>query len=293
MKHALLQNSQGTRPDVILDDVYPEGVVDIAYAAEARTLLVATSAGTLTLLCRDGTLLQISRAFTDVRSVVWSDTGNFGAAILGQNTLVCFDASLKILWDVSVTGQIRSAAIAPFGSHLAICDDSSRTHIVSTDRQQTAKFNTTRALDFVQFVAEHPRLIGAAEFGHLCCHDLTGRELWNQRLSTNVGAMSVTSCGRRILLAGFNHGIQMLTSRGNHRGSFLVDGIPSQVRAAASRRRIAALTLESRIYWLNFDGDMLWAADLSIDPPTCIEVGPLGERLFVVTQSGRLLQLRW
>ncbi len=293
MKHALLQNSQGNQPDVVLDDVFPEGIVDIAYAVEARTLLLATSAGTLTLLCRGGTLLQTSRAFKDVRSVVWADTGNFGAAVLGHDKLVCFDASLKILWNVKVTGQILSTAISPYGSHLAICADSTRTHIVTTDRKEVAEFHTTRALDFVQFVAEQPRLVGAAEFGQLCCHDLTGQELWNQRLSTNVGAMSVTSCGRRILLAGFNHGIQLLTGRGNQRGSFMVDGIPAEVRVSASRRRIAVLTLESRIYWLNFEGDILWAADLSMDPPRCIETGPLGERLFVVTQSGRLLQLRW
>jgi hypothetical protein len=293
VKHTLLQNSQGSQPDVILDDIFPEGIVGIAYAAEARTLLVGTSAGTLTLLSSDGTLLKTNRSFEDVNSVVWSDTGNFGAAILGHSQVVCFDANLNALWDVSVTGQIRSIAITPYGSHLAICADSARTHIVTTDRQQIARFDTTRALDFVQFVTAQPKLIGAAEFGHLCCHELTGNELWNQRLSTNVGAMSVTSCGRRILLAGFNHGIQMLTSRGNQRGAFMVDGIPAAVQVSANRRRIAALTLESRVYWLNFEGDMLWAADLSMDPPKHIAVGPLGERLFVVTQSGRLLQLRW
>lgn len=293
MKHTLLQNSQGLQPDVVVDDVFPEGIVDIAFAAEARTLLVGTASGTLTLLGCDGTLLTTNRSFEGVNTVVWADTGRFGAAITGHSRVACFDANLRELWDVKVTGQIRSVAITPYGSHLAICADSARTHIVTTDRQQVAKFETTRALDFVQFVATQPRLIGAAEFGHLCCHELDGTELWNQRLSTNVGALSVTSCGRRILLAGFNHGIQMLTSQGTQRGSFMVDGIPALVEVSASRRRIAALTLESRIYWLNFEGDMLWAADMSMDPPIRIAVGPLGERLFVVTRSGRLLQLRW
>jgi len=293
VKHTLLQNSQGTRPDVVQDDIFPEGIVDLAYAAEARTLLLATTAGTLTLLRQDGSLLKNSRGFGGVKSVVWSGVGNYGAVVVGDNKLVCIDASLTALWDVQVTGQITAAAITPFGSHLAICTDSSRTHIITSDRKQVAKFDTIRTLDFVQFVTEQPKLIGAAEFGHLCCHDLDGNELWNQRLSSNVGAMSVTSCGRRILLAGFNHGIQMLTGKGNQRGSFMVDGIPAMVCVSANRRRIAALTLESRIYWMNFEGDMLWAADLSADPPKRIAVGPLGERLFVVTTSGRLLQLRW
>ena len=293
MKHTLLQNSQGTRPEIVQDDIFPEGVVDLAYAAEARTLLLATTAGTLTLLRQDGSLLKTNRGFNEVRSVIWADAGNYGAAVIGDNKVVCIDASLTALWDVQVTGHVTAAAITPFGSHLAICTDSSRTHIVTSDRKQVAKFDTIRRLDFVQFVAEQPKLIGAAEFGHLCCHDLDGNELWNQRLSSNVGAMSVTSCGRRILLAGFNHGIQVLTGKGNQRGSFMVDGIPAMVCVSANRRRIAALTLESRIYWMNFEGDMLWAADLAADPPKRIAVGPLGERLFVVTTSGRLLQLRW
>lgn len=293
MKHALLQNSQGTRPDVVLDDVFPEGIIDMAYGAESRSLLLATHAGTLTLLRSDGRLLRTNRSMNGVRSVVWSDTGNFGGAVVGTGKVVCLGADLSEQWDVKVTGRIRAIAITPFGSHLAVCTDSARTHIVTTDRKQIANFETTRPLDFAQFVAEEQQLIGAAEFGHLCCHELNGRELWNQRLSSNVGALSVTSCGKRILLAGFNHGIQLLNSQGNQRGSFMVDGIPAFVAASANRRRIAALTLESRVYWMNFEGDMLWAADLSADPPTCLAIGPLGERLFVATQSGRLLQLRW
>ncbi len=293
MKHPLLQNSQGSRPDVVLDDVFPEGIVDIAWAAESRTVLLASSAGTLTLLRQDGSLLKSGRGFADVQSIAWADAGNFGAVILGDNKVACIDAELKSRWDIQVTGRIRAIAIAPFGSHLAICADSTRTHIVTTDRQQVAKFDTTRALDFVQFLAGQPKLIGAAEFGHLCCHQLDGTELWNQRLSSNVGSMAVTNCGRRILLAGFNHGIQMLTSQGDQRGTFMVDGIPAKVCVSANRRRIAALTVESRIYWLNFEGDMLWAADLSVDPPQRIAMGPLGERLIVTTQSGRLLQLKW
>ena len=62
MKHTLLQNSQGSQPDVILDDIFPEGIVDIAYAAEARTLLVGTVAGTLTLLERKR--LELTRALS-------------------------------------------------------------------------------------------------------------------------------------------------------------------------------------------------------------------------------------
>lgn len=293
MNHPLLQNSHGTRPDVVQDDVFPEGIVDIAYASEARTLLLATATGSLTLLRRDGTLLRNRLNFGNVTSLVWADAGNFGAALIGDETVVCFDDELTKRWDISVTGRVTGLAITPWGSHLAISADSALTHIVTTDRQQICQFDTTSPLNYLQFVAEQPRLIGAAEFGHLCCHNLDGTTFWSERISNNVGSMSVTGCGRRILLAAFNHGIQMFTGRGYQRGAFLVEGIPGLVSASSTKQRIATLTLESRLYWLNFDGDLLWAADLSPDPPTRIVAGPLGERLFVTTQSGRLLQLAW
>ena len=73
----------------------------------------------------------------------------------------------------------------------------------------------------------------------------------------------------------------------------MVDGIPNSVVAASTRKRLAATTLENRIYWLNFEGELIWACDLSRDPAKHMSVDPLGERLFVATQSGRLLQLYW
>jgi len=293
VKHALLQNSQGTSPDVVLDDVFPEGIVDLAFAAEARSLLIATAAGTLTLLRQDGTLLQSNRPLAKVRKVVWADNGQFGAAVVGRSKVVCLDSTLKPLWDVKVTGVIRSLAITPFGSHLAVCSDSARAHIVTTDKDQIASFDTTRPLDFVQFLSEKPRIVGAAEFGHLCCPELDGTEVWNQRLTNNVGDMWVTGCGKRILLASHNQGIKMLTSRGSQKGSFMIDGVPVTVQATQNRQKIVAITQEARVYRLNFEGELQWAADLSDDPPEHLCLNALGDRVFLSTASGRLLQLRW
>jgi len=293
VNHPLLRNSHGTRPEVVQDDVFPEGIVGIDYAAESRSLLVATAAGTLTLLNRDGRQLMVSRQYEGVRSVVWSDVGNFGAAVLGNDQVVCFDGKLNARWDVRITGTIRAIAISSYGSHLAISADSSRTHIVTTDKKEIASFDTTRPLDYLQFVQDQPQIVGAAEFGHLCVHDLNGTELWYERISNNVGDLSVTGCGRRILLAAFNHGVQMMTGSGRDKGAFMVDGIPATVSVAANKRRMSVTTLESRVYWLNLEGELLWAVDLATDPPVRVITGPLGDRMFLATQSGCLLQLCW
>ncbi len=278
---------------MVQDDVFPEGIVAMDYAEEARSLLVGTATGHLVLLNQSGEQLKRERGFDDIRCLVWSDTGKFGAVALANGWLVCFDDQLKKRWEVELTGEIRGLAITPFGSHIAVSSDSSQTHIVTIDKKEVAKFDTPRPLDFLHFLHEKPLLIGAAEFGHLCCHQLDGHEEWNERIMNNVGNIAVSGCGKRILLAAFNHGIQVLSGRGQQKGSFMVDGIPNAVAASSTRKRLAATTLEDRIYWLNFEGELLWACDLSRDPAKCMCVDPMGERLFVATQSGRLLQLFW
>ncbi len=278
---------------MVQDDVFPEGIVAMDYAEEARSLLVGTATGHLVLLNQSGEQLKRERGFDDIRCLVWSDTGKFGAVALANGWLVCFDDQLKKRWEVELTGEIRGLAITPFGSHIAVSSESSQTHIVTIDKKEVAKFDTPRPLDFLHFLHEKPLLIGAAEFGHLCCHQLDGHEEWNERIMNNVGNIAVSGCGKRILLAAFNHGIQVLSGRGQQKGSFMVDGIPNAVAASSTRKRLAATTLEDRIYWLNFEGELLWACDLSRDPAKCMCVDPMGERLFVATQSGRLLQLFW
>ena len=56
---------------------------------------------------------------------------------------------------------------------------------------------------------------------------------------------------------------------------------------------VAVLTLENRIFWLNFEGTIQWAVDISHDPPRHICTGPLGDRLFIATQSGCVLHIAW
>ena len=291
--HPFLANSHGTRPSVKWDDVFPEGIVAISYAAESRTLLVGTQNGRLVLMNLGGDQVRRETGFEGLLHLKWCDTGEFGIAALKGGKLVCFDGDLKRLWDVRLTGKVVGLAMTAYGSHIAVSTENSEVHIVTTDKKEICKFETTRPLEFMHFVTESASLIGAAEFGHLCCHRIDGTEEWNERIANNVGHMAVTACGRRILLAAFNHGVQMLSGEGKQKGSFMVDGIPNFVTTSMNKSRIAVTTLEGRIYWLNFSGDLLWASDLSQDPPISICVGPMGDRLFLATQSGRLLQLVW
>ena len=293
MASPLLHNSHGSRPAEVFEDFFSDGVVAIDFADEARTLLVGTESGHLCLMNQNGDRLVEDRSFVGLRKLVWSDSGNIGVAVLGHSRMVCFDARLKPLWDASITGRIVSIAISPHGSHIAFSSDSARLHIVTADRKEIAKVDTKRAMEHLTFLGEAPELIGAAEFGQLCRLDLNGREIWNERLMNNAGDMAVSEGGKRIFLAAFNHGVQVYDRSGTQLGSFAIDGIPSRVSASATKSRVAVLTLENRIFWLNFEGTIQWAVDISQDPPVHICTGPLGDCLFIATQSGCVLQVAW
>lgn len=269
------------------------GIVGLGSAAEAGTILVGSTTGLLTLMQSSGEVLETDHNFRELNRLAWADAGNFGAAVLAEERLICFDAGLRPLWDVRITGRITALAISPHGGHLAFSTDACRTYIVTVDRKEVGQIDSQRPFDHLAFLSEEPALIAAAEFGSLCCYGLNGDEQWSENIMNNIGDISVSGCGRRILLSAFNHGIQMYNRNGKQRGSFMIDGIPSRVSAAETRSRIAAATLENRIFWLNFDGEVQWLADLSADPPQFLKTGPFGNQLLVGTLSGRLLQLKW
>lgn len=293
MASPLLHNCHGSRPTEVFEDFFPDGIVSMDFAHEARQLLLGTGRGHLALISQSGDRIANSLNYSGLSKAVLAHSGDLGAAIVDDSQLVCFDKSLKPIWDVSITGRIKALAIAPHGSHIAFSTDSARLHIVTTDRRELAKIETRRPMEHISFLAEEPELIAAAEFGQMCRFSLKGKEIWNEHLMNNVGDMSVAEGAKRIFLAAFNHGVQIYNRSGQQLGAFAIDGIPSRVAAAATKTRVAVLTLENRIYWLNFDGEIQWAVDISQDPPQHICTGALGDRLFVGTQSGCLLQVSW
>ncbi len=293
MASPLLHNCHGSRPSEVFEDFFPEGIVAMDFADEARQLLVGTRNGLLALISQDGHRREEDRSYVGLSRLVLSETGEIGAAVVGESRLICFDDRLKPVWDASITGKITGLAISAYGSHIAFSTDSGRLHLVTADRKELAKVETRRPMEYLAFLREEPEIIAAAEFGQLTRYDLKGREIWNEHLPNNAGGLSVSEGARRIFLAAFNHGVQVFNTSGDQLGSFAIDGIPGRVSASATKQRIAVLTLENRIYWLNFEGTIQWAVDISHDPPEHICTGPLGDRLFIATRSGCVLQVSW
>lgn len=291
--HPLLKDYKGIRPNVAYEHLLPDGISAISYAAEARKLLVATRKGQLFHVGHRGDFKKRVVGFEGLKHLDLCDTGDFGIASLEGGTVVCFDSKLKERWRVDVTGEVIGQAIAPFGSHIAVCTESSRVHLVTIDKKEVSHFDVTRPLHFMKFLHDEPLVVGSAEFGHLCCHDMKGIEQWSERIANNVGGMVVSGCGKRILLAAFSHGVQVMNSVGRLKGSFMVDGVVARIAGSSTRKRLGLWTDDGRLMWLDYDGNVKWACNLQSDPVIHMEVGPMGDRMFVATTSGRLLHLLW
>ena len=293
MGSRLLQQCVGGRPDEVFEDFFPDGVAALQFSQEARRIFVATRNGRLCVLSESGERLRESLHFGGARLLAVAQTGDAGVAVTGENELICFGEDLKPYWDARVTGRITAVAMAPYGSHIAFATDSSRIHVITSDRREVSTIEVRRPIEHLRFLSTSAALIAAAEFGELSCYDLQGRQQWSEPQVSNIGDIAVSEGGRRLFLAAFNHGVLVCDESGDQLGTFAIDGIPCRVSCSAVQRRVAVMTLEHRIFWLNFEGAVQWAVDLSLDPPQHIAVSPLGDQLIIATQSGCVLSVTW
>ncbi len=146
--------------------------------------------------------------------------------------------------------------------------------VLNERKRKIARFETVRPLHFIEFCGTEPVLFGSAENGLLCCHNLAGAQLWQERVWSNVGAMSVTGAGDIIYLANFSHGVQAFDGDGVSLGAYVLEGTVDKVSASYEPYRLIATTIEQYVYWLDSDGDLIWASsapagvvDLKCDPP--------------------------
>ncbi len=293
MVSRLLQHCVGARPEEIFEDFFPDGIAAVALAWEASRIVVATGNGRLCLMTSRGQRLREVFEIHDVRDIALAHTGAIGLAVCGERGLYCFDQNLQQLWTGRVTGQITAVAAAPHGSHFAFATDGGKIHIITSERREVCVIETRRPISHLHFLAESTELIATAEFGEFSRYDLNGKTVWAEPQVSNVGDMAVAEPARRILLAAYNHGVQVFDLQARQLGSFAVDGIPAKLACTATRHRLAVVTAEHRLFWLSFDGNVLWAADLSHDPLRHLAVSALGDQMLLASNSGCLLGCGW
>ena len=283
---------QGDGPAIAWSFSLDAPMVDISLARETGDILAVDTSGGLYQLDRRGRIKRVTRGFKTLTALAWSDRGTHGAVATGSSKLYWFDQTLKVKWSKSLPAEIISLAVDPHAHYIAVSLANSETMIFDSRKQQIASFETIRPLKHLSFVASKPLIVGAAEYGLICCHQLDGAEVWSERLWSNVGDLTVTGDGEQIFMARFNHGVQTLDSGGHNRGSYVMRGTPNHISTSFVRRRLGVTTVERNIYWLSADGELIWATTLPDD--VCgIRTDALGRGMTCGLRSGRIYHLEW
>jgi hypothetical protein len=114
--------------------------------------------------------------------------------------------------------------------------------------------------------------------------------MWQDRLLSNVGRLSVDGEGNMILASCYTLGIQRFDLRGHNEGSYHLGGTVSHAVPDFPGRTIAAATLEGELAIINSAGNVRWRTSL---PRTVIalEVDPLGRYVIYGHSTGEIVRL--
>jgi hypothetical protein len=287
-----IHEGTGTAPELRWSFVTDAPLQSMDLANEAGSLLAADQSGGMYLFDRRGKIVTVSRGFLDIRDIAVCERGSGGVAVLGENRIVAVTPALKIDWSIELSESVLTAGIAPFGEHFVACLANGVNYIMRSDRKRIAKFETLRPIRFARFFHTRTELVLAAEYGFLGVCNFRGELLWTEKLFSNVGEMAMASDAGLIALALFAHGIQKYTRTGDAAGRYMVEGTPHQIALSESGNRIAMTTLERHVYWIDLEGNLIWAATTP-EVVKKVRVSPLGEAMFLGLKTGRILALEW
>lgn len=287
-----LQPHRGRRPQLRWQFRPDAPLAQAVLARESGHTFVIDQVGHLYRVDRRGQLAGINRIREPLSQLVWSDTGTLGAAVAGGEHLMVFDESLQVLWQTDAPEPIVGLAVDPFGHYLAAALEDRTTIVLSRHRKKIATIESVRPLAHVAFLADEPILIGAAEHGLLAGYSLGGERLWTEKVLSGVGSLAVAASGARIVLANFSHGVTVHDEVGDSIGAMTVEGTAVAAAADIHCNRLLIATLEQTLYWVDTDGDVLWAGPVP-EVPESLAVDPLGEFIQPALADEGVLRLAW
>ncbi|VAX39097.1 hypothetical protein MNBD_PLANCTO02-419 [hydrothermal vent metagenome] len=264
----------------------------LCLARETGESLAGDESGKLYRLNRQGELDAVTGGFSSLNGLVFSDNGESAAVILEDSKLVWLNKNCGVVGSKNFSSDLLSMAIAPYGHLLAVTIDNGSTSIYQGKRNRITNFVTDRPLSYLKFLVTERLLLGASEYGVISLYDLQGDEIWTQSLRTSIGGIAASGDGEQIYLAGFNLGIQKYGSNGEREGSVMIEGTPRLVETSYRAERLAVVTLENDLYWLDDDSKIIW----KVKPPeeicnVCSD--PLGNWLICGLSTGEIYCFDW
>jgi hypothetical protein len=287
-----LEGGRGLPPEWTWSFTADAPLVGLELARETGETVVADAAGSVYLLDRRGRIVTLSRGLHTLSGIAWCDAGMTGAVIVGDSNLTVLNRQLRVVGTSDLRDPILTVAVDPFGRHFAVSLQTGETRILNAGRKTIARFTTTRPLSYTRFVTTETDLISAADNGLICRHHLDGSPVWGEPWWSNIGDLCISGDGRTIFLAGLNLGIQRFDEGGNSQGTYVLEGTPNRIAASFALKRLVASTVEKGLYWLDSDGEILWATTTP-EEICSLRCDPLGTGIVCGFETGRVVRLDW
>ncbi len=287
-----VRKGRGIGPSVRWTFTTEAPLTGLALARETGEVLAADEIGSLYRIDRRGEYSAVNRIREPIRQVAFSDDGQFAAALAGETQVHRFDRQLQTQWHLDLPEQCLQVAIDPYGQYIAVSLADGGNLIFNAQKRRVAGFASIRPLTHLKFLTAEPALLGAAEHGLLCCHSLTGDCQWEEKLWSNVGRLAATGDGELIYIAGFNHGVQTFDGSGAPIGSYIVEGTVNRIATSYEPHRLIASTVEKHLYWLDADGELLWAT-VTPEHVAQLSCDPFGEWAVCGFANGQVICLDW
>lgn len=287
-----LAAGQGSTPHLRWSFTTDASLIGIAACRESGHVFAADASGSLYRLNRRGKIETVARSWRNLQSICWSDTSDCGVAIQGDTRLCRINGRLELEWTVELDEPALCATVDSCGRIVVVSMVDGTNLILDSFGTEVARYESSRPLNFLQPLDTKPVIFGAAEYGLLCTFNLQGEEVWHQDTWSNVGGLSAAGDGRTLLATGFNLGIQSCDHMGRTRATYHLEGTAQRIATSYRADRLVAATLERDLYWLDSDGQLIWATRC---PEDIVQIAcdPLGEWILCGFTSGRVMRLDW
>ncbi|MBI3861931.1 MAG: hypothetical protein HY290_08540 [Planctomycetia bacterium] len=287
-----LKQGEGRRPHLSWSLKTEAPLVGLQFAKETGETLAADAAGGLYQLDRKGEIISVKHGPAGIRAIAWSDTGNGGIALVGDEKLYWFNRKLLPQGWIEHSELALALALEAHGYCAAVSLADGSTIFYDSDRKRVRRITTPVALVALAFLDSRPALVGVAEQGVMCCYAWTGEQEWKQQLWASVGDLAVTGDGETILLASYSQGIQCHQGGGSLVGSYQLDGTVAHVSTSYRPGHIAATTVERQFFYLSADGQIEFQSPLPDDVIRVI-CDPRGKGVLLGLAAGRVVRLDW
>jgi hypothetical protein len=272
-----------------------------SFAREAGTILAWDEGNQLYLLNAQGESLSFSRVPNRISSAAISDDGSLIALLVEpeDSGLLLLNADFEVEQERAAPTDATFVTIDPHGRYLGVGTRQTTLHFFNRYGRPAGNLETMHSLSHFCFVPGRPMAVGAAAFGTIVGLEIEqGRTqgrldteiIWQDRLLSNVGRLTVDGDGGIILASCYTLGIQRFDLRGRNEGSYHLGGTVSHAVPDFPGRTIATATLENDLAVINSAGNVRWRTGLP-RPIIALEVDPLGRYLIYGYSTGEIVRL--